>query len=66
MEQQIDLLVSATQQTEKERVVVEVLDIISQHLISWPASADSQLWNKRVMDVVDHILNKFDMNGENK
>lgn len=32
-----------------------VLELIKEHLITWPQSVDSQLWNDRVEKLIQHI-----------
>ena len=32
-----------------------VLELIKEHLITWPQSVDSQLWNDRVAELIKRV-----------
>jgi hypothetical protein len=32
-----------------------ILELIKEHLVIWPQSVDSQLWNDRVETLLEHI-----------
>jgi len=32
-----------------------ILELIKEHLVLWPQSVDSQLWNDRVETLLEHI-----------
>jgi hypothetical protein len=36
-------------------MIKTVLELIKEHLITWPQSVDSQLWNDRVEKLIKHI-----------
>jgi hypothetical protein len=36
-------------------MIKSVLELIKEHLITWPQSVDSQLWNDRVEKLIKQI-----------
>lgn len=36
-------------------MIKTVLELIKDHLITWPQSVDSQLWNDRVAELIKRV-----------
>jgi hypothetical protein len=68
MEELIDNLVVAAKDSatllEKEKCFHLVIDVINKHMITWPESADSQLWNQRLDRLTNSLIDAFDMDAE--
>ena len=46
-------------QKQKQLDLLKMKDIIENHLIAWPQTADSQLWNCRVEALLEDLEEKF-------
>ena len=46
-------------QKQKQLDLLKMKDIIENHLIVWPQSADSKLWNCRVEALLEDLEEKF-------
>jgi len=46
-------------QKQKQLDLLKMKDIIENHLIAWPLTADSQLWNCRVEALLEDLEEKF-------
>jgi hypothetical protein len=49
----------AARSEENKRCFDLVMDVINKQMITWPESADSQLWNQRLDRLTNSLIDAF-------
>lgn len=57
---------SAQQELSQEQSFLLAVKVAKSHLIPWPESADSRLWNERMDGLLRSLTVEFGYDGENE